>query len=70
MPTFQMYSKLDKNLLKRMIIRCTELHDREIDELRQQLFNPEPDDDMSLSAISESMSRGNKGGSKSSDGND
>ena len=44
MPTFQMYSKLDKNLLKRMIIRLTEVHDDDIDNLRQQYFNPVPDE--------------------------
>ena len=41
MPKFAMYSRLDKNLLKLMLIRATEIEDDEIAGLRAKYFHPE-----------------------------
>ena len=47
MPRFAIYSRLDKNLLKLMLIRATELDDKDIAEYRLKYFNPEKDDRVS-----------------------
>jgi len=41
MPKFAIYSRLDKNLLKLMLIRATEFEDFEIETLRAKYFFPE-----------------------------
>lgn len=41
MPKFAIYSRLDKNLLKLMLIRATTYDDEEIEGFRQKYFHPE-----------------------------
>ena len=38
MPVFMMFSRLDKNLLRFLLIRATEFSDEEIEGLRENLF--------------------------------
>jgi len=45
MPKFAIYSRLDKNLLKMMLIRATELEDAELPEHRIKYFNPEKEEE-------------------------
>lgn len=40
-PNFAIFSRLDKQLLKALLIKCTELEDYELDDLRDVYFNPE-----------------------------
>jgi hypothetical protein len=41
MPTFAIFSRLDKRLIKLMLIKATEYFDEDIPELRKRFFNPE-----------------------------
>ena len=45
MPQFAIYSRLDKNLLKQMLIKAAEFEEEEIPELRKKYFNPEKEED-------------------------
>ena len=40
MPKFVMFSKLDKNLLKQMLVKATEISDDQIESLKTKYFNP------------------------------
>lgn len=40
-PSFAIYSRLDKDLLKALLIKCTEIEDYELDDLRDVYFNVE-----------------------------
>ena len=39
-PSFAIYSRLDKDLLKALLIKCTEFEDYEVDDLKDVYFNP------------------------------
>ena len=41
MPTFAIFSRLDKRLIKLMLIKATEYFDEDIPALRKRFFNPE-----------------------------
>ena len=41
MPTFAIYSRLDKHLIALMLIRATEFEDYEIKSLKERYFNPD-----------------------------
>ena len=45
MPKFAIYSRLDKDLLKNMLIRATQLEDADLSGYRQKFFNPEKKED-------------------------
>lgn len=40
-PSFAIYSRLDKDILKALLIKCTEIEDYELDDLRDVYFNAE-----------------------------
>lgn len=40
-PSFAIYSRLDKDLLKALLIKCTEIEDYELEDLKDVYFNPE-----------------------------
>ena len=39
MPKFAIYSRLDKDILKALLVKCTELEDYELDDLRDLYFS-------------------------------
>ena len=39
MPKFAIYSRLDKDILKALLVKCTELQDFELDDLKDLYFN-------------------------------
>jgi hypothetical protein len=45
MPKFGIYSRLDKNLLKLMLIKATQFKDEEISFYKIKYFNPEKKDE-------------------------
>lgn len=40
MPIFKMYSKLDKNLLKQMVLTVIDIDDSELPAIKDKYFNP------------------------------
>ena len=59
MPVFQMYSRLDKNLLKQMLIRMAEIEDDQLASLKYKYFNQAIKKDMDSDDSSYQLTTGN-----------